>query len=128
MQIWRLYMATIGRVLWRTCRPHRAFGRINSFPNDPPDSMKLFRHLRHKYLSLSANASTHHQKHFDFCPHCEEKTPWMARVMSGYYRCLQCGNDPLVETREHDPGEPASVSAESPSTDASSPSPRRKSA
>jgi ribosomal protein L37AE/L43A len=58
--------------------------------------MKLFRHLRQKYLRLSASASSHHQKHFDYCPHCEEKTPWMTRVLQGYYRCLQCGNDPLT--------------------------------
>jgi ribosomal protein L37AE/L43A len=62
--------------------------------------MKLFRHLRRKYLAISVGSSTHFQKHFDHCPHCEEKTPWMARVMSGYYRCLQCGNDPLVAASE----------------------------
>jgi len=74
--------------------------------------MKLFRHLRQKYLHLSANASTHHQKHFDYCPHCEEKTPWMTRVLQGYYRCLQCGNDPLVA---QDAEAPVDTEAETPS-------------
>lgn len=93
--------------------------------------MKLFRHLRQKYLAVSASSSTHYQKHFDYCPHCEEKTPWMARVMSGYYRCLQCGNDPLVTGRKQDPGVPPSVDAspapEEPTAERDA-SPRRQSA
>lgn len=126
VQIWRLYMATIGRVLQRKSRMHRAIGRVNRFPDDPPDSMKLFRHLRHKYMRLSANASTHHQKHFDYCPHCEEKTPWMARVMTGYYRCLQCGNNPLAETPEQASDETAH--AEPSATESSRRAKLRKSA
>jgi len=81
--------------------PGRAFVIIRWFPFTTLQScMKLFRHLRRKYLAISVGSSTHFQKHFDHCPHCEEKTPWMARVMSGYYRCLQCGNDPLVAESE----------------------------
>ncbi|PEN13208.1 hypothetical protein CRI94_11240 [Longibacter salinarum] len=81
------------------------FGLIRWFPlTIPYHRMKLFRHLRQKYLAVSAGSSKHYQKHYDHCPHCEEKTPWMARVLSGYYRCLQCGNDPLVAEREQEPG------------------------
>jgi ribosomal protein L37AE/L43A len=65
--------------------------------------MKLFRHLRQKYLAIASNASTHYQKHYDYCPHCDEKTPWMTRALSGYYRCLQCGSDPLVAGEPQEP-------------------------
>ena len=65
--------------------------------------MKLLRHLRQKYMAISSNASAHYQKHYDYCPHCEEKTPWMARVLSGYYRCLQCGNNPLTRPADEEP-------------------------
>jgi transposase-like protein len=31
------------------------------------------------------------------CPHCERDTAWAVHAMRGYYRCRQCGNNPLDE-------------------------------
>ena len=57
--------------------------------------MKLLQRLRDNYLSVSANYSRRAMKVYDYCPHCGEKTPWMVRVVTGFFRCLQCGHNPL---------------------------------
>lgn len=59
------------------------------------DCMKLFSFLRHQYLTVSTHTFHRETKVFDYCPHCDEKTPWLARVLTGYFRCLQCGGNPL---------------------------------
>ncbi|WP_022834343.1 hypothetical protein [Salisaeta longa] len=64
--------------------------------------MELLQRLRNEYLAVANNAHQHHAKVWDYCPHCEEKTPWMARVLNGYFRCLQCGKNPLHHPAAHE--------------------------
>jgi len=57
--------------------------------------MDAIKRLRDKYLTLSAAHTRRAMKVYDHCPHCEEKTPWMVRVVTGFFQCLQCGQNPL---------------------------------
>lgn len=57
--------------------------------------MDAIKRLRDKYLTLSATHTRRAMKVYDHCPHCEEKTPWMVRVVTGFFQCLQCGQNPL---------------------------------
>lgn len=57
--------------------------------------MNAIQRLRDKYLTLSATHTRRAMKVYDHCPHCEEKTPWMVRVVTGFFQCLQCGQNPL---------------------------------
>jgi len=36
------------------------------------------------------------------CPYCGTDTRWVARAVEGYYRCLECGRDPLEHSRDHE--------------------------
>lgn len=57
--------------------------------------MNAIKRLRDKYLTLSATHTRRAMKVYDHCPHCEEKTPWMVRVVTGFFQCLECGRNPL---------------------------------
>lgn len=57
--------------------------------------MKLIQRLRDSYLSVSANYSRRAMKVYDYCPYCDDRTPWMVRVVTGFFRCLECGHNPL---------------------------------
>lgn len=68
----------------------------DGFPAQHYDYMKtLFRRMRSAYLSVSATTFGRVTKHVDHCPHCQERTPWAVRVLTGYARCLACGRNPL---------------------------------
>ncbi len=43
----------------------------------------------------SAMAHGHHSRTRGDCPHCARTTRWIVRPLSGFYRCLDCGHDPL---------------------------------
>jgi hypothetical protein len=43
----------------------------------------------------SAMAHSHYSRTRGTCPHCTRDTTWAVRPLSGYHRCLECGNDPL---------------------------------
>ena len=53
-------------------------------------TQRLTREYKRMSSALSAQPTTWHH-----CPHCEEQTPWVVRLWSGYFRCMTCGNDPL---------------------------------
>jgi len=57
--------------------------------------MNAIKRLRDKYLTLSATHTRRAMKVYDHCPHCREKTPWMVRVVTGFFQCLECGQNPL---------------------------------
>lgn len=57
--------------------------------------MKLLERLHDTYLSVSASSFSRVTKVVDHCPHCDEETPWVARVLTGYIRCTQCGRNPM---------------------------------
>jgi len=58
--------------------------------------MKFLHRLRDTYMRTSEHTFPRMTKVYDHCPHCNRKTPWMARALSGFARCLQCGKDPLT--------------------------------
>lgn len=43
----------------------------------------------------SAMGPAHYSNTRGLCPHCTANTTWAVRPLNGYYRCLQCGNNPL---------------------------------
>lgn len=54
--------------------------------------------IRYKRIGLdmaSAMAHSHHTRIDGECPHCETRTVWAARALSGFYRCMRCGGNPL---------------------------------
>jgi len=55
----------------------------------------LLQRVRNTYLSLTATTFGRVTKHVDHCPHCNDRTTWAVRVLTGYARCLQCGHNPL---------------------------------
>ena len=46
---------------------------------------------------VSSMANTHHMRVEGQCPRCETNTLWTVRPLSGYYRCLRCGRNPMEE-------------------------------
>ena len=64
--------------------------------------MSLLQRLHDTYLSISASTFSRVTKVVDHCPHCDEETPWVVRVLTGYYRCTQCGRDPMRPASSHD--------------------------
>lgn len=44
-------------------------------------------------------AHSHHSATTGKCPHCGERTRWAVRPLNNFYRCLQCGADPLEASR-----------------------------
>lgn len=69
--------------------------------------MKLLQRLHDTYRSVSASTFSRVTKVVDHCPHCDEDTPWVVRVLTGYYRCTQCGRNPMQPDRPHDDRAPA---------------------
>lgn len=67
--------------------------RMHSLDHQMIGHMKFLQHLRDAWLRHAANA--HVLEHCDTCPHCEERTTWTVRMLSGYARCQQCGQNPL---------------------------------
>jgi len=55
----------------------------------------LLQRVRNTYLSVTATTFGRVTKHVDHCPHCDDRTTWAIRVLTGYGRCLQCGHNPL---------------------------------
>lgn len=80
--------------------------------------MSLLQRLHDTYLSVSANSFGRVTKVVDYCPHCEDETPWVVRVLTGYIRCTECGRDPMrresahgartTEASQHDTASPTS--------------------
>ncbi|MFP4227929.1 MAG: hypothetical protein ACLFTE_03780 [Salinivenus sp.] len=68
--------------------------------------MKLLQRLHDTYLSVSASTFSRVTKVVDHCPHCDEETPWVVRVLTGYYRCTQCGRDPMRPASSHGDASP----------------------
>ena len=64
--------------------------------------MKILQRLHDTYLSVSASTFSRVTKVVDHCPHCDEETPWVVRVLTGYYRCTQCGHNPMRPDPTHD--------------------------
>lgn len=56
--------------------------------------MATFRRIANGYETLTM-AQARHITVWRECPHCKARTPWAVRAVSGYYRCLRCGNNPL---------------------------------
>jgi ribosomal protein L37AE/L43A len=79
--------------------------------------MTVIDRLRDTYLTLSANHTRRAVKMYRYCPHCAEKTPWMVRVVTGFFRCLQCGNNPLEA--DAPPRRPGAASASATASDSS---------
>lgn len=39
----------------------------------------------------------------DHCPHCDARTPWRVNVLQRFYRCMQCGRDPMGRAEDRSP-------------------------
>jgi len=72
--------------------------------------MNLLRRLYDTYLSVSSSSFGPVTLLVDHCPHCDEQTPWIARALTGYVRCTQCGCDPMHTAEEPTPCSPPSAS------------------
>lgn len=66
---------------------------MDSLDNQMICHMEFLRHLRDAWLRHAA--TTHVVEHRDTCPHCGERTTWSVRMLNGYARCQQCGQNPL---------------------------------
>ena len=56
--------------------------------------MTLAQRFVRAYKALSS-ALPHPATVWSRCPHCDTRTPWVARAWSGYYRCMACRRNPL---------------------------------
>jgi len=71
----------------------------------------MLQQLGSAYRELSVDAFGPVTKVAEYCPHCEEQTPWAVRILHGYIRCQQCGRNPMEEERAAASSEPTGTPA-----------------
>ena len=72
----------------------------DSFAQTGYNAMTWFSKFRDRYLNTSLQATAHYMKTWAYCAHCATHTPWMTRSASGYYKCLECGNNPMEAKKD----------------------------